>query len=263
VLLLTGPARTQSDDLREEFHQSYHLDPNGRFKLSNINGSVNISGWDNSEIRVDAVKHALDAEDVRQCRIVVDSHPDFISIETRYPDRNWWWWFGPHTNPATVDYTIRVPRKAAIGHINLVNGTLTISSVAGPVHGSTVNGSVRATDLSGPVDLSTVNSTVEVIATGVGNDLQLHSVNGRVVLTMPSDAQGRISASTVNGSIENDFGLTQNRNGFVGAHLDSQLGAGGARIHLSTVNGGIELRRANDGKSLSKPRPSDSSDEPI
>jgi DUF4097 and DUF4098 domain-containing protein YvlB len=251
LLFLACLGRAESEELREEFHQSYPLTATGRFELSNINGSVTITGWDNNEVRVDAVKHAWESEGIRECKIAVDSHPDSIRIETHYPEHHWW--FGGN-NLATVDYTIKVPRRVEVDKISLVNGSLTISSVAGRVRGSSVNGSVRATELGGSADLSTVNSLLEVSSANVGNDLRLHSVNGRVVLTIPSNAEGEIRASTVNGHIENDFGLAVNRHQYVGSDLKAQLGSGFARIELNTVNGGIELRHANDGKPLSKPR---------
>jgi DUF4097 and DUF4098 domain-containing protein YvlB len=250
ALLLTGIAHAQpADEAREEFHQTYSLAANGRVELANVNGDVNISAWDANQVKVDAVKHARSADGLSGCKIVVDAQPDSIRIETKYPEH----WFGSHDSPATVDYTIKVPRGARLDKISAVNGNMVITGVMGGVHGSAVNGNVQATEVGGPIDLSSVNSTVEAtLATTASKDIRLHSVNGRVSLTVPSDTQAEVNAKTVNGGIENDFGLGVDKGRFVGSTMRGQLGSGITRIDLSTVNGHIELRHAKDGKPVSK-----------
>jgi hypothetical protein len=41
---------------------------------------------------------------------------------------------------------------------------------------------------------------------------------------------------------------------FVGHNLSGELGTGGTHIHLSDVNGGIEVHHAQDGRALSPAR---------
>jgi hypothetical protein len=76
-------------------------------------------------------------------------------------------------------------------------------------------------------------------------------VNGSVDLTIPSDSNGEIEASTVSGGIDNDFGLHVNHHNFVGHDLRGELGHGGAHIKLANVNGRIEVHHAQDGRALS------------
>jgi DUF4097 and DUF4098 domain-containing protein YvlB len=101
------------------------------------------------------------------------------------------------------------------------------------------------------LDISSVNVTVDANRGSSTKRVRLSSVNGTVVLTAPSDLQAEVKASTVNGSIRNDFGLSVQRGPFVGANINGRLGAGAGQIELSTVNGSIDLRHANDGKPLS------------
>jgi Putative adhesin len=256
LLLLAGMVHARSSDEREEFHQSYSLSASGRVEVANVNGDVTISAGDGNEVKVDAVKRGSDARELSDCKIVVDSHPDWIRIETKYPEHS-------HNN-ASVDYTIRIPRSARLGKANLVNGNLTIEGITGGIDGSAVNGNVRAREVSAPVELSSVNSNVEVEANSTDHGIHLHSVNGRVQLTLPSDSQAEITASTVSGSIRNDFGLAVDKGQYVGSKMKGRLGAGMERVELNTVNGAIELRHANDGRPLSKPTSESASDgEPI
>jgi DUF4097 and DUF4098 domain-containing protein YvlB len=81
--------------------------------------------------------------------------------------------------------------------------------------------------------------------------VELSSVNGSLALVLPSDAKAEVEASTVSGGIDDDFGLHVRHHQFVGHDLRGELGGGGTRIQVSNVNGHIEIRHANDGKSLS------------
>ena len=81
--------------------------------------------------------------------------------------------------------------------------------------------------------------------------ISLKSVNGVVELTIPSDANADVSAETVNGGIDNDFGLHVHHGQYVGHDLRGQIGNGGTHIDMSNVNGTIEIRHASDGKPVS------------
>jgi DUF4097 and DUF4098 domain-containing protein YvlB len=83
------------------------------------------------------------------------------------------------------------------------------------------------------------------------NTVELKSVNGSVELTMPSDANADLEASTVSGGIENDFGLHVNHHRWVGHDLRGEIGNGRTRVRLENVNGHIEIRHANDGRAMS------------
>ena len=81
--------------------------------------------------------------------------------------------------------------------------------------------------------------------------ISLASVNGPVLLTIPSDSNAELKAGTVHGGIANDFGLPVRRGDYVGRDLAGHLGQGGARIKLGNVNGSITIKHAPDGRPLS------------
>jgi hypothetical protein len=60
-----------------------------------------------------------------------------------------------------------------------------------------------------------------------------------------------VEASTVSGSISNDFGIPVSHHRFVGHEMRGELGGGGADVRVSNVNGRIEIRHANDNRPLS------------
>lgn len=250
-----------SEPLMQEFHQTYQLSADGRVSLENINGAVHITGWDRNEVQVDAVKRAHRQERLDEAKIKIDANASSISIKTEYPGHDHTFNWGDENNPASVEYTLHVPRHARLDEISLVNGSLDVQEVAGDVHASSVNGKVLAKNLAGRTEISTVNGRTEAEFRQLPHSrIEASSVNGSVKITIPSDSNADVNASTVSGGIETDFGFNVHRESFVGHNLDGRLGNGGTKIDLSNVNGKIELRHANDGKTISPVKASGKSD---
>jgi hypothetical protein len=253
ALLLVTAQGHASDKGRytEEFHQTYPLAPGGRVALDNINGAVHIAAWDQNQVKVDAVKYAGTKERLAEASIEVEAGSDFVSIHTKYPERDRTFDGGPN-DPAGVEYTLTVPRGARLDEIKLINGPLDIHGVAGEVRASCINGPLIADGLQGLARLESINGRLEASFERLSKaPIELSSVNARVTLTLPSDAKADIEASTVSGGIEDDFGLNVRHHRFVGHDLHGELGGGGARIRISNVNGRIEIRHAHDGRTLS------------
>jgi DUF4097 and DUF4098 domain-containing protein YvlB len=232
----------------EEFHQTYPLSANGRIELQNINGPVQIKAWDRDEVKVDAIKRAGSKHDLDEVQIKIDSGKDSLSIRTEYARHEHTW---TRNDPGSVDYVLMVPRNSRLDDINLVNGDLEIEGVGGEVRASCVNGRLRASGLSGRAELSTVNGNLEADFDRLSSPIEVSSVNAKVLLTLPSDAKVDIEASTVSGSISNDFGIHVANHKWVGHELNGELGGGGTRVRVNNVNGRIEIRHANDNKPLS------------
>lgn len=246
----------KGDEVREEFHQTYQLSPNGRVSLENINGSVRIAVWDQNEVKVDAVKIAYRRERLDEAKIQINSTGDSVRIRTDYPDRDQTFTSEEgrrYNNPATVEYSLTIPRKARLDSIELINGSLDIDGSEGDVKASSINGYLKARALSGDVRLSTINGGLEATLNRLDSakPVNLNSVNGNITLVIPSDANAQVRAGTVHGGISNDFGLPVVHGEYVGHELSGQIGNGGTRIKLGNVNGRITIKHASDGRTLS------------
>jgi len=256
LMVAEGNASDHRGAYSEEFHQTYALSAGGHIDLANINGAVHITGWDNNQVKVDAVKYARTKERLDEAKIRVSAGSDYISIHTEYPDRTQT--FNDDDdfdNPATVEYTLMVPRSVRLDEVKLINGSLDIAGVDGEVRASSINGHLQAKQLSGRVKLSTINGRLDADFARLPNSpVELSSVNGSVQLTLPSDAKAEIEASTVHGGIENDFGMTTHDRRYVGHDLHGELGGGGTRIEMRNVNGRIEIRHASDNRAVSPAR---------
>jgi len=252
VLALQAHASDWEGSVTEEFHKTYALSANGRVELENINGPVHISAWDRNEVKVDAIKRAWDKDRLEEAKIEVDSRQDSLSIRTEYPGHDHTFWNDHrHDQPASVEYTLTVPRNVRLDEIKLVNGNLDVEGVNGEVRVSCVNGRLTARQLGGRAELSTVNGKLEANVDRLESPLEVSSVNASVLLTLPSDTKADVEASTVSGSISNDFGIPVSHHHWVGHDLRGELGGGGPHVRVSNVNGRIEIRHANDNRPLS------------
>ncbi len=250
-LTLSAQAASEHEagQFKEEFHHTYALPADGRVEVKNINGPVKIEGWDRNEVKVDAIKWANSKERLDEAKIVVEEGSSSVSIHTQYPDHDLNFHDGDQDNPATVEYSVMVPKSARVDRVELVNGSLSLQGLIGTVEASCVNGEITARGLVGRTHLSTVNSEVDAqFEKPNATSIELSSVNGRVRLTLPATAKAEVEANTVIGSIHNDFGLQVNNHRFVGHDLHGQLGGGGTQIHLKNVNGQIDIHRSGSAK---------------
>ena len=236
--------KPKGDELTEAFSQTYPLSQTGRVHIENINGDVHVNVWDQASVKVDAMKRAYSQKRLSEVTIDVQSAPDMLRIKTKYPEDRTYDGRTREDSFASVEYTLTLPRSAQLDGADLVNGSLDVEGVQGEMRANLVNGTVTASGLGGEVKISTVNGSIQanVASLGTAKDVQLNSVNGAIVLTVPAGASADIKATTVHGKITNDLGLNVEDGQFVGHSMSGQIGSGGARIRLNNVNGSIDVK---------------------
>lgn len=242
-------------DENERFEQSYALNANGRVSVSNVNGSITVETWNKNEVRLEAVKTAETKERLADVEIKIESRDDFFSAEADYDNARYKNGERRRNNSnVQVEFRLVVPQNAILDGIETVNGTVSIADATNVTKASAVNGDVRATNLRGTTSLSTVNGTIEADFERLDavNKISLDTVNGRVNLTIPSDANATVRADTLNGSIVNDFNLPVRKGQYVGKDLYGRIGSGAVQIKLNSVNGGLAIKRKADGKKLNQ-----------
>jgi DUF4097 and DUF4098 domain-containing protein YvlB len=73
-----------------------------------------------------------------------------------------------------------------------------------------------------------------------GAPMALETVNGSVVLALPSDAQAALNVRSMNGDFRSDLPVVTQ--GALSARaFRGRLGSGGGEISIRTVNGGIRV----------------------
>src|SRR5207245_5142210 len=145
-------------------------------------------------VKVDAVKRARNEDQLKDADILIENRADSISIETKYRERDKdYRYFDARNNPASVEYTLTIPRTARLDEIKLINGSLDVTGVSGEVHASCINGKLTARGLAGRARLATINGHLDANFERLqATPIELSSVNGLVDLTLPSDAKASI-----------------------------------------------------------------------
>jgi hypothetical protein len=224
------------------FQKTYPLPSGGHFILDNVNGSVQVEGWDRDEVEVRAVKTSnSDPHDLDRVKIEVESHPDEVDVHTRYPD-------GEGVEVA-VEYHIHVPNRVLLGSVQTVNGSLLVRGVEGGGELKSVNGNVEVLESSGRFNAKTTNGNLrlEFRHLNDGAPMKLETVNGSVVLGLPSNASADLNVRNMNGDLYSDFPVTSTSDLPGARAFRGKLGHGGGAISVRTINGAIRLLLEHPG----------------
>jgi hypothetical protein len=231
VMASAAPCFANSKD----FHQTYPLQPGGTFELQNVNGPVQVEGWDRDVVEIHAVKIAREKEsDLDRVAIEVEAKPNDVSVLTRYPQNE--------GVEVAVEYTVRVPHGARVEHIGTVNGTLKIAGVDAVEELRTVNGNIEVYEGGGSVHAHTTNGNVHLELSHFldAKGTAAETTNGSVFLAVPQSTQANLEARSLNGNFYSELPFSQEAT-LRPRELRGKLGKGGAPIRLNTVNGGIQI----------------------
>ncbi|HYL64336.1 MAG TPA: DUF4097 family beta strand repeat-containing protein [Candidatus Methylomirabilis sp.] len=219
----------------KDFKQIYPLQPGGSFELQNVNGPVEVQGWDRNEVEIHAVKTAKENQaDLDRVSIEVEATPAEVSVVTRYPQ--------DEGVEVAVEYTVHVPHTALVEHVGTVNGTLKIAGVDSVADLHTVNGNIEVYEGAGSVHARTTNGNVHLELLHFQDDkgMTAETTNGSVLLAVPADTQANLEARSMNGSFYSELPLSVESSQRPRETL-GRYGKGGAPIKLNTVNGGIRV----------------------
>ncbi|MEO7145665.1 MAG: hypothetical protein ABI165_19400 [Bryobacteraceae bacterium] len=253
VALLLGGCEDLSfasmDQYQQDFHFSYPLAAGGKVEVENMNGSIDISGWEKDSVEIDGTKYARSKDALDATKIDIVPAADSIRIRTLPPS-------GFHGNMG-ARYTIRVPRRALLDRIVSSNGSIHVDDVQGNASLRTSNGSIRTERLRGDLDARTSNGKIE--AGDTGGSCYLHTSNGSITADA---AKGSFEAGTNNGSIhvrltaaDADHPVTlETSNGAIDVTMEAARA-----VRASTSNSSITLHVAPAVNAHLKARTSNSS----
>jgi hypothetical protein len=235
AFILTAVCAAPCFAISKEFNQSYPLQPGGSFELQNVNGAVEVQGWDRDTVEIHAVKTAKNKEsDLDLVSIDVDAKSSAVSVSTHYPQNE--------GVEVVVEYKVRVPHAAHVDHLGTVNGTLRVSGVEAVQDLRTVNGNIEVYDGGGSVHARTTNGNVhlELLHVQDKSGAVAETTNGSVLVAVPVDTQADLEARCLNGNFFSElpvaFESTQRPR-----EMHGKIGRGGALLRLHTVNGGIRI----------------------
>lgn len=236
---------------QDTWTRSYEVAANGRVELINVNGRITAEPATDGKVTVEGVRTAKGStddaakENLAKLEIREELSGDRVRVESRPPRLS-------GMSGHEIEWTIKVP-KGVIVDLRTVNGGIRINGLQGEVHAKTTNGGVKGNDVAATLlEASSVNGGIEIsfaTALDANASVDLETVNGGVEVSLPSASKATITARAVNGGVQvNDLDVnrTNEPSSFdMKRRLEGTMNGGGAKINISTTNGGVRIGRAN------------------
>jgi hypothetical protein len=229
---------------QDESVRTYAVAAGGRIEIVNTNGRITAEPADGGTVEVTIERRARATTDeaaremLQRIEIREETDGGNVRLETRTPSSSG---FGGHE----VRYLVRVPSGV---HVDLrtTNGGVQVTGLDGEIRARTTNGGIQGRALrTSVVEGRVTNGGVDVeLATALEADgqVQLDCTNGGVRLALPADSRAAVSARAVNGGVSIE-GLRLEATGEQSRRrIEGTLNGGGARVALSTTNGGVRIR---------------------
>ena len=235
----------------DTWSRTYSVEQGGRFELINVNGRITAEPTDGLEVLVEGRRTAKGRSDevaremLAKLEIREEVSGSAVRVESRPPRTSG---FGGHE----IEWTIKVP-KGIVVDFRTTNGGVRLNGLSGEMHAKTTNGGIKGVNLIvDSLEASVVNGGVEIElgAPLDGTDaIELTTVNGGIQFALPSESRATVAARAVNGGVrasddleiarEEESNERESRR-----RLNGTMNGGGAKVNLSTTNGGVRLTRS-------------------
>lgn len=255
--------------------------PENALIISNINGSINVVGYDGSEILVDAEKTINGKTQARldkgktEVQVNVINQADTLIVyvkdgcnsygpQKRHSDNDgnrWGYNWNNCGNNCQIDYdyhvniTVKVPSNVNIIATTINDGDIDVKGVSASVKANNINGSIRLANLKTEAEASTINGDVDVAyASNPPKNCRFYSLNGDINALFPKGLGAELSFESFNGSFYTNIAKveslpvqvkkTDEKEGvkFKVAGNHYRVGNGGAYLDFETFNGDVYLK---------------------
>lgn len=243
-------------------------------KIMNLNGKVAVKGHGGTAVSLQAQKqvearHSADAARLgqewslafRQEGNTILVYADGPGVEVKQNSRGEWSYNVNNDSKdgtVTFDIELQVPDEVKVYASTINGGDVSIEDLKSDGRASNVNGGVRLLNVSGNVEATTVNGDVEVQSNNIPKtDTKFTTVNGAIRLTFPPQLAANIHYTSVSGDFYTDFDVTASplreenkKHGGtyykIGGKSNLQVGQGGPKIKITTVNGDMYLKKGKN-----------------
>jgi hypothetical protein len=277
LLAAVTTATAQRDfNERDEFNQTYQLEPGARVEVSSIRGGVKIVNADGPTASVQVIRTARTRADLeyhkvevrqtgnslvvrgvqepeeRRERNIQVNHQVILTLPRRVElSINS---ITGSLNAGEVDGPVRV--NSISGSVNIGNllAKLEVNSVSGSVEVGNVNADVRVSSVSGNVRLGEVNGALNVSSVSGGvkttlvslspEGIRINSVSGSVEIAFKSDINAEFSATGISGQVYLDVPNVIRESEEKSPNVRARIGGGGTSITVTSVSGNVRLTRS-------------------
>ena len=245
VLALCGFSRSAigSEVLEDIVEKTVPLAPGGTFALHGTDGTIQIYGTNNSELKIVAIKKAFSPIRLKAMGIQIETKNGSVNVNTVAPGKPRWAW---SDRSGTVDYIINVPQTAGIATVDLPNGELTIDGMRGaPIAVSLGNGRLTTHNCFCDQKMRVESGGIDIVfdwleEKRVTIDATINDGNGRVLI--PADASFELHAVAEHGRVASDFSEIDNRKRGGVSEISETVGqAPLSKLNMRAVNGNIRI----------------------
>ncbi|HEU0179995.1 MAG TPA: DUF4097 family beta strand repeat-containing protein [Blastocatellia bacterium] len=228
---------TDSGEVTNQINKTVTLAPEANVKIQSINGLVSIETWDSDKAEINITVRASDTAAMERRPIIIENTPNSLTIRTE-DDK------GGRRREEWVRHEVRLKLPKSVNlKLDSINGKVDVGEINGELGVSSVNGGVMVAQAGTATHLNSINGGISVSLLRLGEGgLRVDSINGGVKIGLPPETNAEIDVHSVNGGIDSDLQIT-----VVGevkrGQLRGHVGGGGPPITISSVNGGVTLRR--------------------
>jgi DUF4097 and DUF4098 domain-containing protein YvlB len=127
------------------------------------------------------------------------------------------------------------------------SGSIQIRDTQSAVTIDCTSGKVIITDVTGALDIGSISGNVVISLSQKEIDpIDIDVTSGSITLNLNAQAAFNLDVDTTSGGIQCDFDRTVSggsSDSFVGDHISGECNGGGVSVTLSTVSGGIDIRK--------------------
>jgi DUF4097 and DUF4098 domain-containing protein YvlB len=212
------------------FERTVPAQPRGVVEISNVAGSIEVSGWDRQEVSV----HAELEGGVERVDVSSDDGRTTIKVVLSHSG---------HHGEAKLH--VQIPKDSELD-VSAVSADIQVGGVLGVQRLNAVSGDVNAEIAAADVDAKTVSGELRLKGHGQAARLHLSSVSGDVRL---EHGGGDLEAGTVSGTMVLSLDAARSvrtRSTSGDLHFNGKL-ARGASLDASSVSGDLNVRAGADG----------------
>ena len=218
--------------VRNEIHRQYRLAPNTTVKISTIAGPVEIDTTTGESTEINIVNSAETQADLNCSDMPIEQTPRKLVIRSK-----------------DLCPIVRVNQRVMLKLPRNVN--LDLEYIAGHVRIGPTEGMVRLNSIAGHVSTGSLQAAeMSSLARGLSMEInqigehgiRLSSIIGGIELGLSDNLNAQFVADSIIGNVISDIAdieiLTRDQYNY-----EAQIGSGGRRITISSVRGGIRLRK--------------------
>jgi len=232
--------------IRPRLERDLPFPADGVLAVEAENATVEIRGWDQEEIRLEAEEDRPLPSRTRifgpwpnEPDVEIDRTGDRLLIRAGLSSEK----------ETTLQLVLRVPRSLHVRDVDVKTGTVSIADFYGEALVRLESGDLRVENYSGSLDarVGEGDITAELLDVRSEDNVRLLAADGDITVFLEEGVQAALDAAAPAGQVTSELDLKLT---LPAAAAKAELGGGGARIELRAERGSIHIRKSKGGEDV-------------